>query len=92
MHGQSHIVVTRDRFDRRKAGFQQQPHGRTLRRQFAGYGAAQAVPGPLFTFSAFLGTVNGSNPTGIAGAAVALVAIFLPAALLVIAAYGALSA
>lgn len=44
----------------------------------AGYGAAQAVPGPLFTFAAYLGTVAGIPPGGVAGAAVALVAIFLP--------------
>jgi chromate transporter len=50
----------------------------------AGYGAAQAVPGPLFTFSAFLGAVTTSGPTGVAGAALALGAIFLPAALLIV--------
>jgi chromate transporter len=44
----------------------------------AGYGAAQALPGPLFTFSAYLGAVAGAPPGGIAGAALALVAIFLP--------------
>lgn len=44
----------------------------------AGYGAAQAVPGPLFTFAAYLGAVRG----GIGGAAVALAAIFLPGLLL----------
>jgi chromate transporter len=49
----------------------------------AGYGAAQAVPGPLFTFSAFLGAVTSSGPSGVAGAAIALVAIFLPAGLLI---------
>jgi chromate transporter len=49
----------------------------------AGYGAAQAVPGPLFTFSAFLGAVREPWPNGIPGAAIALVAIFLPGALLV---------
>jgi len=50
----------------------------------AGYGAAQAVPGPLFTFSAFLGAVTRSGPTGVLGAAIALVSIFLPAALLIV--------
>ncbi len=50
----------------------------------AGYGAAQAVPGPLFTFSAYLGTVMGPAPNGVAGAALCLVAMFLPAFLLVI--------
>jgi len=49
-----------------------------------GYGAAQAVPGPLFTFSAYLGTVMRPEPNGIAGAAICLVAIFLPGFLLVI--------
>ena len=46
----------------------------------AGYGAAQAVPGPLFTFAAYLGAVA----QGWRGAAIALIAIFLPAFLLVI--------
>jgi chromate transporter len=55
----------------------------------AGYGAAQAVPGPLFTFAAYLGVVNTGLPTGLGGAAVALVAIFLPGLLLV---YGLLPA
>ena len=50
----------------------------------AGYGAAQAVPGPLFTFSAYLGTVMSSEPNGWSGAFVALCAIFLPSFLLVI--------
>jgi chromate transporter len=50
----------------------------------AGYGAAQAVPGPLFTFSAYLGTVMSPQPNGLAGAALALVAIFLPGFLLVV--------
>jgi chromate transporter len=49
----------------------------------AGYGAAQAVPGPLFTFSAYLGTVMGPEPNGWPGALLALVAIFLPSFLLV---------
>lgn len=52
----------------------------------AGYGAAQAVPGPLFTFAAFLGAVTTAPPSGAAGAVIALVAIFLPGALLVVAA------
>jgi chromate transporter len=50
----------------------------------AGYGAAQAVPGPLFTFAAYLGTVMGSEPRGVAGAAICLLAIFVPSFLLVI--------
>jgi chromate transporter len=49
----------------------------------AGYGVAQAVPGPLFTFAAYLGAVVAPAPSGIAGAAIALVAIFLPGLLLV---------
>jgi chromate transporter len=44
----------------------------------AGYGAAQAVPGPLFTFAAYLGAVMKSPPNGIAGAVISLFAIFLP--------------
>jgi len=43
----------------------------------AGYGAAQAVPGPLFTFAAYLGTVVGPAPHGLAGALFGLVGIFL---------------
>jgi chromate transporter len=50
----------------------------------AGYGAAQAVPGPLFTFAAYLGMVM--NPLGgVAGAALALAMIFVPGLLLLIA-------
>jgi chromate transporter len=49
----------------------------------AGYGAAQAVPGPLTTFAAYLGTVAGPEPNGVTGAALALGAIFLPSFLLV---------
>ena len=50
----------------------------------AGYGAAQAVPGPLFTFAAYLGFVMQPAPSGWTGAALALVAIFLPAFLMTI--------
>lgn len=50
----------------------------------AGYGAAQAVPGPLFTFAAYLGAVSSQSPSGWLGAVVALTAVFLPAFLLVI--------
>jgi chromate transporter len=49
----------------------------------AGYGLAQAVPGPLFTFAAYLGAVMGSPPNGLAGATIALVALLLPGMLLV---------
>jgi chromate transporter len=48
----------------------------------AGYGAAQAVPGPLFTFAAFLGATASAPPGGVAGAALALVAIFAPGLLI----------
>ena len=50
----------------------------------AGYGAAQAVPGPLFTFSAYLGTVMGPPPHGWTGGLLCLAAIFLPAFFLAI--------
>lgn len=50
----------------------------------AGYGAAQAVPGPLFTFAAYLGALSEVGPGGVAGAAVALVAIFLPGFLVLV--------
>lgn len=50
----------------------------------AGYGAAQAVPGPLFTFSAYLGTVSGPAPNGVLGAGICLIAIFLPSFLLTV--------
>jgi chromate transporter len=53
----------------------------------AGYGAAQAIPGPLFTFAAYLGAVAGPAPNGVPGAAIATVAIFLPSFLLI---FGAL--
>ena len=51
----------------------------------AGYGAAQAVPGPLFTFAAYLGAVVGPTPHGIAGAALGLIGIFLPGMLVLVA-------
>jgi chromate transporter len=61
------------------------PPGWVTAEQFvAGYGAAQAVPGPLFTFAAYLGAVMGPRPNGLAGAAVALVAVFLPSFLLIV--------
>jgi chromate transporter len=50
----------------------------------AGYGAAQAVPGPLFTFAAYLGTVSNLEPDGWIGAAICLAAIFAPSFLLVV--------
>ncbi|MFZ3588154.1 chromate efflux transporter [Bacillus sp. DJP31] len=57
------------------------PSGFVTKDEFlSGYGLAQAVPGPLFTFASFLGAVQG----GIFGSVVATIAIFLPAFLLVI--------
>lgn len=53
----------------------------------AGYGAAQAVPGPLTTFAAYLGAIMKPEPSGMVGAALCLVAAFVPSFLLV---FGAL--
>src|SRR4029077_12180282 len=50
----------------------------------AGYGAAQSVPGPLFTFAAYLGTVVEVSPHGVAGAMLGLAAIFLPGMLILV--------
>jgi chromate transporter len=50
----------------------------------AGYGAAQAVPGPLFTFAAYLGAAMNQPPNGVWGAALCTAAIFLPSFLLVV--------
>lgn len=59
------------------------PPGWVSPEQFvAGYGAAQAVPGPLFTFAAYLGAISAAPPGGWAGAALAIIAIFLPSFLL----------
>jgi chromate transporter len=55
----------------------------TSQQFLAGYGAAQAVPGPLFTVAAYLGAVMRTPPNGLAGAALALAAIFAPSFLLV---------
>ena len=61
------------------------PAGWVTNDQFlAGYAAAQAVPGPLFTFAAYLGAVSKPAPNGWSGATIALVAIFLPSFLFVI--------
>jgi chromate transporter len=49
-----------------------------------GYSAAQAVPGPLFTFSAYLGAIEGPYPNGWVGATIALLGIYLPSFLLLI--------
>lgn len=53
----------------------------------AGYGAAQALPGPLFTFAAYLGSASAVGPGGVAGGLVALGAVFLPGLLLVLGAW-----
>ncbi len=50
----------------------------------AGYGAAQALPGPLFAFSAYLGSVSNLGPGGAVGGVVALMAVFSPGLLLVL--------
>lgn len=63
------------------------PGGLTRETFLAGYGAAQAVPGPLFSFAAYVGAAMPTAPNGIVGGALALVAMFLPSALLV---YGTL--
>ena len=50
----------------------------------AGYGAAQAIPGPLFSFAAYLGAISMLPPNGISGAFICLVAVFLPSFLLIV--------
>ena len=50
----------------------------------AGYGAAQALPGPLFAFSGFLGSVISAGPGSVAGGLLSLTAIYLPSWLLVL--------
>ena len=49
----------------------------------AGYGAAQAVPGPLFTFAAFLGAAMYTAPTGLGGGLLCLLAVFAPSFFLI---------
>ncbi|MBX3597152.1 MAG: chromate efflux transporter [Rhizobiaceae bacterium] len=61
-----------------------QPGWVTTDQFLAGYGAAQAIPGPLFTFAAYLGSILEPGPNGILGAVLALVAIFFPGFLLLI--------
>ncbi len=64
------------------------PQGWVTQQQFlAGYSAAQAVPGPLFTFAAYLGAVLNQPPSGVLGGVIALLAIFVPSFLMVIAAF-----
>lgn len=53
-------------------------------RFLSGYGAAQAMPGPLFTFAAFLGAAMSAGPGGWIGGLLCLIAIFLPSFLLVL--------
>lgn len=61
------------------------PAGWASTEQFiSGYGAAQAVPGPLFTFAAYLGTVGWPAPNSWLGGLLALGAIFLPGVLLMV--------
>jgi chromate transporter len=61
------------------------PPGWVTNEEFiAGYGAAQAIPGPLFTFSAYLGAVMHQPPNGWIGGGWALVAVFLPSFLLIV--------
>jgi chromate transporter len=61
------------------------PPGWVTNEEFiAGYGAAQAVPGPLFTFAAYLGAVMHQAPTGWLGGGWALIAVFLPSFLLIV--------
>lgn len=62
------------------------PGGLTREAFLAGYGAVQAVPGPLFTFAAYVGAVMPIAPNGVAGATIAILAIFLPSMLMVLAA------
>lgn len=61
-----------------------QPGWVTADQFLAGYGAAQAVPGPLFTFAAYLGAALGPVPNGAAGAAMALAGVFLPGFLILV--------
>jgi chromate transporter len=64
------------------------PHWIDRDQFLAGYGVAQAVPGPLFTFASYLGAAMRPAPNGALGAAIALIAIFLPSMLLTLGALG----
>ena len=57
----------------------------TQEQVLAGFGAAQAVPGPLFTFGAYVGAAAAAEPNGVTGAVIGLVGIFLPSFLIVVA-------
>src|SRR5215467_9515498 len=61
-----------------------QPGWVTETQFLTGYSAAQAVPGPLFTFSAYLGAIEAPSPHGWVGAIIALLGIYLPSFLLLI--------
>jgi chromate transporter len=61
-----------------------QPGWVTETQFLTGYSAAQAVPGPLFTFSAYLGAIETPSPNGWVGAIIALLGIYLPSFLLLI--------
>jgi chromate transporter len=61
-----------------------EPGGVTDEMFLAGYGAAQALPGPLFTFAAYLGAVARRAPHGVTGAVIGLIGIFLPGVLVLI--------
>jgi chromate transporter len=50
----------------------------------AGYGAAQAIPGPLFTFAVYLGAIAGPAPGALSGAVLGLIGIFLPGMLILL--------
>jgi chromate transporter len=76
--GGGHVVLPLLESEVVRAGWT--THGAFL----AGYGAAQAVPGPLFTFAAYLGAIHTPEPNGLVGATIALVAIFLPGLLLLL--------
>jgi chromate transporter len=74
--GGGHVVLPLLQSEVVQAGWVDQEHF------LAGYGLAQAVPGPLFTFAGYLGAAMRPEPNGVPGAAIALVAIFLPSMLL----------
>jgi hypothetical protein len=86
------LVIAKDNKSWRRDREARAPCGRGLRDAtrgvagtfLAGYGAAQAVPGPLFTFAAYLGAVMGPAPNGWLGAGICLIGIFLPSFFLVI--------
>ena len=59
------------------------PHWVDAERFMAGYGAAQAVPGPLFTFAAYLGALSHAPEASISAGLLAVCAIFLPSFLLI---------